>query len=117
MAGTSRDLSEVRLARSAADRSVLVTLVGEFDLASRSSLDDLVEEILDDPVADVAVDLGPVTFLGSTGLDFLVRLHVRATGAGHKFTVLNPPLIAQHALRSTGLDEVLTIVGSAQPET
>lgn len=105
--------TQIRLDRS--EGRLLVTLAGEIDLSSQPALEAVLDEIATGPVADTKVDLAGVTFLSSTGLEFLARLHRQVTQAGHAVTVHDPPPPALRVLNLAGFTKVLTIFWEPPP--
>src|SRR3979409_2393089 len=72
------------------DYGVLVTVTGELDIATAPQL----REALTARPAEgglIVVDLTPVTFMDSTGLEAIVRLHTALAGAGGRLAVVCPP--------------------------
>ncbi len=60
------------------------------------------------PRADIVwVDLSAVTFLDSSGLVALQRLHQRTTGDGASFKLIDPSPSVERVLQLTGLDELI----------
>ncbi len=77
--------------------SVRVSVSGEIDCASRELLDGVVSTVTGaaGPLR-VDLDLGEVTFLDSTGLAFLHRLHVTTTDRGDALVLaprVQPPVL------------------------
>ena len=88
---------------SVAVHPLRVALSGEVDIALEETLDAVASFVLHSERSDVAICLHDVTFLDSTGLDFLVRVqeHVRATGAAVR--VVAPSPAVRWVLRIAGL--------------
>jgi anti-sigma B factor antagonist len=83
-----------------------VGLHGEVDLAARPELDAMLET-LTDGAERVVVDLTAVTFMDSTGLHWLVRVHdaVARAGATLQVAVADGPV--RDVLALTGVDRLL----------
>jgi anti-sigma B factor antagonist/stage II sporulation protein AA (anti-sigma F factor antagonist) len=65
-----------------ADGSVLISLEGEIDLRSASTVERCVRGALDVGCTKVVIDLAGVSFIDSSGLNTLVRCHHTAGEAG-----------------------------------
>jgi anti-anti-sigma factor len=90
--------------------STTVVVVGDVDMAST----DLFEEAMDrlgSELRKLVVDLGGVTFIDSTGLSMLVRLHRACVANGGSLVVVAPSEPARRLFEISKVDEVLTIVG------
>jgi len=73
-----------------------VVLSGDIDLSVAPYLDELVRRCERLGCRDAVVDLSAVTFFGSTGLNFLVRLQLALGGPGGAVTIMCPnPFIAR----------------------
>ena len=86
--------------------AVVVTLVGDIDLANQQET----TALLDDGVArarlaqtDLHVELSKVTFLGSTGISCLVQASL-ALGPTMSLHLVNPTPAARRILELCGLD-------------
>jgi anti-sigma B factor antagonist len=86
-----------------------VVPVGDIDLIARDQLEAALATVAGLPPVDVVVDLGRTTFLDSTGLGFLVRLHKLVAERGRTLCLLHPRGAVARALELSGLDRVLTI--------
>jgi anti-anti-sigma factor len=76
-----------------------LTLVGEIDFEAATS-GDAAELLTRSPApVEVCVDMASVTFLDSAGLNFLLRLHQRAS----TMSLINVPAAAMLVLRTSGL--------------
>jgi anti-anti-sigma factor len=72
--------------------TAIMVLIGEVDLSTASLLQDHFDEIvLGAGRADLVVDLGLVTSLGSTGMSFLVTAHRQLQAQGSRLVVFAPP--------------------------
>jgi anti-anti-sigma factor len=92
-----------------------IVLVGELDLASSGILDGAAQSLL--PLtAPVVVDVAGLTFIDSTGLRSLLRLHedsMAASGVGIRLTNVN---VAVHRLLElTGLLGTFEVDGATSP--
>jgi anti-sigma B factor antagonist len=109
---------EVTTIPPAGDAPAVVRVVGELDLASVPHIRAAFAAVeADDPDA-IAMDLGEVTHLDSTGLRVLLEGARRATGAGRRFIVVAPsegPV--GRILRLTLLLEHLDVVSDLRAAT
>lgn len=72
---------------STADGWHTLALSGELDLASVQTLDRAAQELELDAAEGVALDMGSLAFIDSTGLRGIVRLHDRCTAHGAELRV------------------------------
>ena len=90
-----------------ATEPVVVSLVGEVDMASET----LVVEALSALAArEVIVDLSQVGFLDSSGIRALVMSHRASTAAGGSLALRGPSSEAAQVLELTRLNEVIRVV-------
>jgi anti-sigma B factor antagonist len=86
------------------ERTATLTLHGEADVAVA---DEIVESgtrrLTDGDVDTVVIDLGGVTFMDSTAIGALVRLHNVADTAGKHLALVNVPARVRKILTITGL--------------
>ena len=83
-----------------------IAVTGELDLRTVHRLEMTVASVFDLGIREVALDLGGVTFLDSTGLGCLVGLHLRCEeGQSIHLTACSPA--AAELLDITGLRRVL----------
>jgi anti-sigma B factor antagonist len=87
-----------------------IVVVGEVDLNSHSDLDEVSARVAAAAPTDVTVDLSEATFIDSTMLGFLAKLHTRVQGSGHELTLRAPQRAVQRALTVVGFDKVMRIV-------
>jgi anti-anti-sigma factor len=88
--------------------ALVVSLVGEFDLAGEDAFRDLMTELAARRPRAIVVDLGEVTILDSTGARLLYETERRASG--WRFAVLNGSGPAHRALTLTGLHRHIAII-------
>jgi anti-sigma B factor antagonist len=93
--------------------AVIVHVTGELDLASVPVLDELLSETeaLNEPPAPLVLDLTGVTFMGSCGLELLMRHEARCRVAGRtlRVVVANNRAVLR-PLSLTGLTTAVTLV-------
>jgi anti-sigma B factor antagonist len=89
----------------------LVTVGGEFDLASYRAFKELVDELIVLRQVDLVLDLEGVTFVDSLGLGALVsaRRKTEAFGGSLALVCTNPAVLK--VFRLTHLDRVFTLLG------
>jgi anti-anti-sigma factor len=100
---------------SVAVHPLRVSLCGEVDIALEDSLDAVVSFVAHSERSDVAICLHDVTFLDSTGLDFLVRLQEHVRGAGSAMRIVAPSPAVRWVLRIAALGDAFDIEGADQP--
>jgi anti-anti-sigma factor len=91
-----------------ADQCELITLVGEIDMTRTAELRTAIEAFRDSSASDAVVDVAGVSFFGSDGVGFLVRLFMEAKNRGGTVTLLNPSAAIIRLISISGLDEVIT---------
>jgi anti-sigma B factor antagonist len=105
---SDRDFNTVYAEESPAGLRVVV--LGEVDLNSHPDLDDVATQLAAAAPCDVVVDLSEATFIDSTMLGFLAKLHTRVQESGHELTLVGPQRAVQRALTVVGFDKVMRIV-------
>jgi len=87
-----------------ARHTLVVSVSGDVDLASAPLLRDVVERRLRGPVTLLVLDLSAVTFLGTAGLDVLVRTQQAVARRGVALRVTGTGVRPVHrALRAAGM--------------
>jgi anti-sigma B factor antagonist len=92
-----------------AERPLLIELAGEIDMANAGSLGDCLCQAIDLTGSGLVVDLAAVTFIDSSGMAMMLRVH--RVAATRQVTVRwrgMQPFPAK-ALAMTGLDRVLAV--------
>ena len=87
--------------------SCLVSLEGELDLESASTLELELRRLLDAGLASIAVDLEGLEFVDSTGLQSLVRIAREAADRDEIVSFTRPHGAVAKLFRLTGLSEAL----------
>jgi anti-anti-sigma factor len=90
---------------------VRVALVGELDLATALQLDQAVRELLDAGFEHVVVDLTDLTFLASSGLGVILRLHALSQENVFQFELKPGPPAVQRIFELSGTIDLLTFTG------
>jgi len=93
----------------------VMTVRGEVDLASAPKLAAAMSELMDRGHTHVAVDLGPVEFIDSSGLGVLVGAlrRLREQGGDLVLRAASPAVV--RILELTGLDGLLPLANAASP--
>jgi anti-sigma B factor antagonist len=91
------------------DDHVLVRAQGELDLSSAGRVTAAVKEAFAHGRGSVLVDLSGVTFVDSTGLTALVRIHREAEARGTYVAVVAPSRSVRRVLDLLGLGDVLHV--------
>src|ERR1700759_3379524 len=89
--------------------TVVVSIQGELDLASAATLERELRSLFALPVEQVTVDFGGVTFMDSTGLSMLVRVHSTASDQDIALVIRDVPPQAMRIFEITGMTEFFTI--------
>jgi anti-anti-sigma factor len=88
-------------------RRARLVLGGDLDMAARFKAEQAVDELLSEPVEQLVVDLGEVTFLDSTGMGLVLELDDRARSEGFKLRLLRGPAEVQRVFELAGVADVL----------
>jgi stage II sporulation protein AA (anti-sigma F factor antagonist) len=86
-----------------------LSFAGEVDIALEDSLAAIFSFLSHSRPSDVAICLHDVTFLDSTGLDFLVRVQERVGEGGRSLRLVAPSVAVRWVLRIAGLLTVFTV--------
>lgn len=89
--------------------AIVVHVTGELDLASAPILDELLSE-LNEPSAPLVLDLTGVTFMGSSGLELLVKHEARCRVTGRTLRVVANNRAVLRPIGLTGLTTAVTVV-------
>ena len=92
---------------SAAPEEVEVCLDGELDLATADPLGRLLDEIVQQRPATLAVDMARLSFLDSTGINCLVSAALTAASVDCKLVVRRPSATVVRVLGICGVDALL----------
>jgi anti-anti-sigma factor len=112
MHATGRDPLEIAVERT--EQRTLVTLSGELDASTASSLYDKLSELEVEDAHNVVLDLAQVTFMDSTGLAVIVTEHKRLRHSDGALTIFSPPSSVRRLFEITGLTTVLDIVPATE---
>jgi anti-sigma B factor antagonist len=86
----------------------VLTVGGEIDLATAPTLEAAIADVLTDEPPALVIDLSPVQFLASAGLQILVATHEKVSKAASFAVVANGPATSR-PIQLTGLDEVFPL--------
>ena len=87
-----------------------LTLRGELDLSTIEQLESAVSSGVDGRPELVVLDLRDLTFLDSTGLRLMLRLHARLESVGGRLVLVAGPRRVQRVFELTGALDELEIV-------
>ena len=88
------------------DRAVL-TLIGEFDAPEMADLRPTLEALGADPLREIHLDLGGVSYLGVTGLRELVAMTTSARALGSTCMVTSASRLVERLVQATGAADLL----------
>ncbi len=89
------------------DRTITVTVVGEFDVVAASTFDKATERVMELDPSRLVVDISGVTLLDSVGIGAIMRLRKAADDRKVGFGVRAPAPFQQRLLTITGLDHLM----------
>jgi anti-anti-sigma factor len=84
-------------------QAAVMTLCGEFDLATLDRLNDCLAELIDAKPATLVVDMAAVTFFDWVSMTALIRASQEVKAQGRSIVVSRPPRIVRRILEITGL--------------
>jgi anti-anti-sigma factor len=88
-------------------RKARLVLGGELDMDARFQAEQALDALLAEPVEQLVVDLGEVTFVDSTGMGMVLEVHDRARTEGFKLRLLRGPKDVQRVFELAGVADVL----------
>jgi anti-sigma B factor antagonist len=91
-------------------QTIMVSAWGEIDLDTAGRLDQQLREVLDSGFKRVVLDLRNVSFLDSTGLRTVIRVHSASRDAGVEFALVSGPAPVQRLFSLTGTDDTLRFI-------
>lgn len=92
------------------DHAVVMSVVGQIDLATQHIFAEAVHELLDRETRPVVIDLAGVTFLGSPGLAVLVEAQEKAMRLQRDLHVATGNDVVRRSIEITGLAKILPLV-------
>ena len=87
-----------------------LSLAGELDLATASTLEQRLGELEDHGSTHLMVDLAGLAFIDSTGLRVLLQANTRAQEHGHELTLRPASETVQRVFEVTGVQDALRFV-------
>jgi anti-anti-sigma factor len=83
-------------------------LSGDFDMNATFTVEPALERVLDEPGLEaLTVDLSELSFIDSTGMGVLVRLHSESSSRGVDLALVPGPPQVQRVFETAGLLEML----------
>jgi anti-sigma B factor antagonist len=92
--------------------AMVVLVAGEIDRSTEEDFAEALEQAMRSGTARVVVDLREVTFMGTTGLNIVIRVYREAERARADFRVINGTGVAGRTLRLAGVDQFLPVFPS-----
>ena len=96
---------------SASSTATIVRVAGEIDLDTKDDLEDALAQLGVTP-RYLDVDLGEVTFIDSSGLQMLMRMHRVCQASGGVLTIRRPSPSVRSLFDVAGVNATLTIVST-----
>jgi anti-anti-sigma factor len=82
---------DLNVNRSAEDGVTRLAVAGDLDITAAEPLTEAVASALDDGARELVIDLGPTTFVDSTGLSHLLTARRQADAAHASLRIVAPP--------------------------
>jgi anti-anti-sigma factor len=102
------DHMKLSITRSPDSTVDFVQIRGDVDLSNSGELGLAASQLIGDEASIIYVDLGGVTFIGSTLVTFLAHA-CRSSGNRRPIVVCRPTPMALRVIRMTGLDEFASV--------
>jgi anti-anti-sigma factor len=87
----------------------ILTVHGDIDMASGPELWDYIDATLSTKPARLVLDLAPVTFMDSVGLNTIVKTYKRLQDSGDELVLRAPSRNAMRVLEIVGLADMVPI--------
>jgi anti-anti-sigma factor len=84
-----------------------LVLGGDLDMDARFQAEQALDELLSEPVEQLAIDLGEVTFVDSTGMGLVLEVNDRARTDGFELRLSRGPAEVQRVFELAGVADVL----------
>ncbi|HET8758501.1 MAG TPA: STAS domain-containing protein [Solirubrobacteraceae bacterium] len=97
---------ELRVEIEAGDRSATIRLVGELDMATADMFSETSHGLLAEGYEQIVLDLRELTFMDSSGLRAILKLH-RAAGTSAQLEIIDGPDHVKRLFTLTGLRRFL----------
>jgi stage II sporulation protein AA (anti-sigma F factor antagonist) len=91
-------------------RKARLVLGGDLDMSARFQAEQALDALLSEPVEQLVVDLGEVTFVDSTGMGLVLEVHDRARTEGFRLRLLRGPAEVQRVFELAGVADLLPFV-------
>jgi len=91
------------------DGTTTVRVRGDLDLAGAPAFHAAADGALAGGASLVVIDFSEITFIDSTGLGALVRIHTAATDAGRTMRLVKVPQVAARTITIGGLASLLGV--------
>jgi anti-anti-sigma factor len=88
-------------------RKARLVLGGDLDMSARFQAEQALDALLAEPVEQLVLDLGEVTFVDSTGMGLVLEVHDRARTEKFKLRILRGPDEVQRVFELAGVADVL----------
>jgi anti-anti-sigma factor len=88
-------------------RRARLVLGGELDMTARFQAEQALDRLLAEPLEQLVVDLGEVTFIDSTGMGLILEIHERAVQEGFALRLLRGPDEVQRVFELAGVADLL----------
>ena len=99
-----------------AERTVVLHLRGELDMATARQLSAALLTAMAGEVDAVALDLSRLTFVDSTGIAVFLSAGRRALAEGRSFSLHHPSRMVAKTLHLTGVDRLLNVTADADAD-
>jgi anti-anti-sigma factor len=100
-------MSSTVIAAERDGRRARLVLGGELDMTARFQAEQALDELMAEPVEQLVVDLGEVTFVDSTGMGMILELHDRARREEFRLRLLRGPDEVQRVFELAGVADLL----------
>ncbi len=91
-----------------------LSLAGDVDLATSSIVMNRVEAVFREPITSLALDLGGVTFLDSSGIEALLKAEALAREHRVPFVLASASADVRRIINGSGLADVLGVTSAAR---
>jgi anti-sigma B factor antagonist len=92
------------------ERTTVLALGGELDMASNPELEEAIDRVLRSPTAQVVLDLGDLQFMDVSSLRVLVTSHQLAERAGKQLILVNVRAQTRRLMTLTRVIDVLSVI-------
>jgi hypothetical protein len=108
---TINSQAQMRLSitRSTDNTADFVQIIGDVDLSDSRALGLAARQLIDADARIIYVDLGDVTFMGSTLVEFLVHVGNANGGVRRSLVLCRPTPMARRVIHMTRLDQLASV--------